>query len=149
MFFSAFFLIGKGSNVINDPYYTVDKSMNGTLLDVKWYHYLWLCIPISFYTQVLLNLLYKVGQTIVNLISNFKWLSIFGISSEKENSFDTAWSSLFAIGFMAIIVIFLMDYLRKVLSGETNQHWGIKLLISIGIGIVIPFLIAVFTSLAG
>ncbi len=150
MFASAFYFIEKGSKIINDPYYTTDKSVNGTLLDVKWYHYLWLFIPISFYTQILLNLLYKVGHTIVNLINNFKWHTIFGGSVRgKGNALDVAWDSLFFIFIVAMIVIYLMDYLRKVLSGETDQHWGIKLLISIGIGIVIPFLLLFFTSLAG
>lgn len=150
MFASAFYFIDKGSNVINDPYYTTDKSVNGTLLDVKWYHYFWLFIPISFYTQILLNLLYKVGHTVVSLISNFKWHTIFGGSDgDKGNALDVAWGSLFFIFIVAMIVLYLMDYLRKVLSGETDQHWAVKLLISLGIGIVIPFLILYFTSLAG
>jgi hypothetical protein len=42
-----------------------------------------------------------------------------------------------------------MDYLRKVLAGETSHNWTVKILISIGIGLVIPFLILWFTSLAG
>jgi hypothetical protein len=150
MFASAFYFIDKGSKLINDPYYTTDKSINGTLLDIKWYHYLWLWIPISFYTQILLNLLYKVGHTIVTLFTNFKWHTIFGGSDGgKGNALDVAWGSLFFIFIVVMIVIYLMDYLRKVLSGETDQHWGIKLLISLGIGIVIPFLILFFTSLAG
>lgn len=150
MFASAFYFMDKGSNVINDPYYTTDKSVNGTLLDVKWYHYFWLFIPISFYTQILLNLLYKVGHTVVSLISNFKWHTIFGGSDgDKGNALDVAWGSLFFIFIVAMIVLYLMDYLRKVLSGETDQHWAVKLLISLGIGIVIPFLILYFTSLAG
>jgi hypothetical protein len=150
MFASAFYFIDKGSKVINDPYYTTDKSVNGTLFDIKWYHYLWLFIPISFYIQILLNLLYKVGHTIATLISNFRWHTIFGGSEGgKGNALDVAWGSLFFIFIVAMIVIYLMDYLRKVLAGETDQHWCIKLLISLGIGIVIPFLILFFTSLAG
>lgn len=150
MFASAFYFIDKGSNVINDPYYTTDKSINGTLLDVKWYHYFWLFIPISFYTQILLNLLYKVGHTVVSLTSNFKWHTIFGGSDgDNGNALDVAWVSLIFIFIVAMIVLYLMDYLRKVLSGETDQHWAIKLLISLGIGIVIPFVILYFTSLAG
>lgn len=150
MFASAFYFIDKGSNIINDPYYTTDKSVNGTLLDVKWYHYFWLFIPISFYTQILLNLLYKVGHTVVSLIRNFKWHTIFGFSFDDEgNALEIAWGSLFSIFIVAMIVLFSMDYLRKVLSGETDQHWAVKLLISLGIGIVIPFVILYFTSLAG
>jgi hypothetical protein len=150
MFASAFYFIDKGNKLINDPYYKTDKSINGTLLDIKWYHYLWLWIPISFCTQILLNLLYKVGHMIVTLFNNFKWHTIFGGSDGgKGNALDVARGSWFFIFIVAIIVFYLMDYLRKVLSGETAQHWSIKLLISLGIGIVFPVLIFFFTSLAG
>lgn len=150
MFASAFYFINKGSNIINDPYYNTDKSENGTLLDIKWYHYFWLFIPISFYSQILLNLIYKVGHTIVNLIRNFEWHTIFGGSDgDKGNALEVAWGSLFFILIVAMIVIYLMDYLRKILIGETYQHWAVKILISLGIGFVIPFLLLMYTSLAG
>ncbi len=150
MFASVFYFIDRGSKVINAPNYSKDKKANGTLLDIKWYHYLWLIIPISFYTRILLNLLYKVAYTIFTLIRNLKWYSIFGGSDGKKgNAFDVAWGSLIFIFIVSIIVIFLMDFLLKVLAGEIHQHWGIKLLISLVIGIVIPLLILFFTSLAG
>ncbi len=150
MFFSAIYFIDRGSDIINDPHFTTDKNVNGTLLDVKWYHYLWLFIPITFYIQVILNLFYQVVDTIINLVRNFKWHTLFGVSDgEKGNALDVAWGSLFFIFFMVIIIFYLMDYLRKTLSGEINQHWSIKLVISIVVGIVIPFLIIYFTSLAG
>lgn len=150
MFASAFYFMKSGSKVISDPYYSTDKSKNGTLLDVKWYHYLWLFIPISFYSQIILNLLYKVGNTLVTLVTNFKWYHIFGgDDGDKGNAIDVAWGSLTFIIIVAIIVIYLMIYLRKILAGETSQHWAVKILISIGIAFVIPFLIVYFTSLAG
>ncbi len=150
MFASAFYFMKSGSNVISDPYYSTDKSKNGTLLEVKWYHYLWLFVPISFYTQIILNLLYKVGHTLVTLATNFGWTTIFGAGEgDKGNALDVAWGGLFFILLVATIVLYLMDYLRKVLAGETSQHWAVKILIAIGIGLVIPFLIMWFTSLAG
>lgn len=150
MFASSIYFMKSGANVINDPYYTTDKSVNGTLLDIKWYHYFWLFIPISFYSQIILNLIYKIGHTIVTLIQNFKWTTIFGGSDgDKGNALDVAWGGLFFIVLIASLVIYLMDYLRKVLIGETDQHWAVKTLIAIGIGLVVPFLILWFTSLAG
>jgi len=150
MFLSAIYFIDRGSDLINDPYYTTDKSVNGTLLDVKWFHFLWLFIPITIYIQVICNLIYQVGDTIVNLVKNFKWHTLFGFSDgDNGNALDVAWGSLLFIFFMAVIIFYLMDYLRKVLSGETRQHWIIKLLISIVIGFAIPFLMIYFTSLAG
>ena len=92
MLASAFYFMKSGSSVISDPYYLIDKSKNGTLLDIKWYHYLWLFIPISFYSQIILNLLYKVGHTIVTLATNFKWTTIFGAGEgDKGNALDMAW----------------------------------------------------------
>lgn len=150
MFLSAIYFIDRGSDVINDPFYTTDKNVNGTLLDVGWYHYLWLFIPITIYMQVICNLIYQVGDTIVNLVRNFKWHTLFGFpDGENGNALDVAWGSLLFIFFMVIIIFYLMDYLRKILSGEIRQHWGIKLLISIVIGFAIPFLMIYFTSFAG
>jgi hypothetical protein len=150
MFASSIYFMNSGSRIINDPYYTTDKSVSGTLLDIKWYHYFWLFFPISFYSQIILSLVYKVGHIIVTLIQNFKWATIFGgRDGDKGNALDVAWGSLFFIVIVASIVVYLMDYLRKVLIGETSQHWVVKTLIALGIGIVIPFLILWFTTLAG
>jgi hypothetical protein len=148
MFASSFYFIEKGSNIINNPYYSKDKSINGTLLDIKWYHYLWLWFPISVYTQLFLHLLYRVGCTIVTLFKNFKLYNIFdSIYGFKRNALDIAWGNLFYIFLGVFVILYLMDYLRKVLSGETDQHWVIKLLISIVIGIVIPFFFSFSTTL--
>ncbi|MDP1881067.1 MAG: hypothetical protein Q8K60_09040 [Parachlamydiaceae bacterium] len=150
MFVSSIYFMKFGSNVINDPYYSIDKSKNGTLLDIKWFHYLWLFIPIAFYSQIILNLIYLVGHTIVTLVRNFGWTTLLGGDDGKNgNALDVAWGSLFWIFIAASVVVYLMDYLRKILTGETSQHWVVKLLISISIAIVVPFLILWFTSLAG
>lgn len=150
MFFSAFYLMNLGSRVISNPYYTIDQTTNGTLLGIRWYHYFWLFIPISFYSQIILNLLYRVGRTFVILATNFKWTTIFGLDDgEKGNAIDLAWGSLFFIFLAVMVIVYLMDYLRKILAGETSQNWAVKTLISIGISFIIPFLILWFTSLAG
>jgi hypothetical protein len=150
MFISSFYFIKVGQAVINDPYYTTDKTQNGTLLDIKWYHYIWLSIPLGFYSQVVLNLIYFIGHTIVTLASNFKWTTIFGGTDDKgENAIDVAWGKLFFIFISAIIIFYLLDYLRKILIGETNQHWAVKLLIILGVSIILPFLILYFTPIAG
>ncbi len=150
MFASSFYFIKIGQNVINDPYYTTDKTKNGTLLDIKWYHYIWLSIPLGVYSQVILNLIYAVGHTIVTLILNFRWTTVFGGTDDKgENAIDVAWGKLFFIFIAVVIIFYILDYLRKILIGETNQHWVVKLLLVIGISIVLPFLILYFTPIAG
>jgi hypothetical protein len=148
MFSSSIYFMKSGADVINDPYYTTDKSINGTLLGIKWYHFFWLFIPISIYTQVILNLIYRIGLTIVTLIQNFELTTIFGGSDGKKgNAIDVAWGGLFVIVLIATLVIYLMDFLRKVLIGEADLNWAVKTLIAIGIGLVIPFLIIWFTNL--
>lgn len=148
MFTSAIHFMKSGVNVINDPFYNTDKSVKGTLLDIKWYHYFWLFIPIAIYSQIILNLIYEIGHTIVTLIHNFKWTTIFGISSGgEENAIDVAWLRLTFIIISAMIVIFLMGYLQQVLIGKTSQHWAVKILIAIGIGLIIPFLVIYYTTL--
>jgi hypothetical protein len=150
MFASAIYFMKSGSKVINNPYYLTDKVKSGTLLDIKWYHYFWLFIPIAFYSQIILNLLYKVGHTLVILVKNFKWTTIFGgEDGDKGNALDVAWGSLGLIVVIAVIIIFLMTYLQEVLIGKTKQHWVLKILIAIGIAFVIPFLLLWFTSFAG
>jgi hypothetical protein len=150
MFISSFYFIKVGQTVINDPYYTTDKTQNGTLLDIKWYHYIWLSIPLGFYSQVVLNLIYFIGHTIVTLVSNFKWTTIFGGTDDNgDNAMDVAWGKLMLIMFVTVIIFYLLDYLRKILIGETNQHWAVKLIIVLGISIVLPFIILWFTPIAG
>ena len=150
MFASAIHYMKSGSKVINNPNYTTDKTKSGTLLDIKWYHYFWLFIPIAFYSQILLNLLYKIGYTIVTLVKNFKWSTIFGgEDGDKGNAIDVAWGSLFWIVMISAVILFLMAYLQDILRCKTKQHWILKSLIAIGIAFVIPFLLLWFTSLAG
>jgi hypothetical protein len=97
-----------------------------------------------------LNLIYLVGHTIVILVSNFGWTTLLGGEDGKNgNALDVAWGSLFWIFLAASIVLYLMEYLRKILIGETSQHWAYKVLIAIAIALVIPFLLLWFTSLAG
>jgi DMSO/TMAO reductase YedYZ heme-binding membrane subunit len=48
-----------------------------------------------------------------------------------------------------MVVLYLMEYLRKILAGETSLHIVVKILISIGIAFLIPLLLLYFTSLAG
>ena len=150
MLASAFYSMKLGSDVINDPYYTLDKKKNGTLLNIKWYHFLWLFIPIQIYLSIILNQIYRVGHTLVTFVLNFKFLGIFELRTEsKGNAFDMAWGNLIIIAISFMLIFHMLKYLRKVVLGETSQHWALKILIIIGIGFVIPFLIIMYTTLAG
>ena len=150
MFASAIISMKFGVGIINNPLYVIDKSRNGTLPDIKWYHYFWLIFPISIYSQILLNLIYKVGHTLVTLVLNFKWYTLLGFGEGDEgNALDIAWQNLLFVAIMAGIVIYLLDVLRKVLSGEFKYHWSIKLSMALSVGLILPILIASYTSLTG
>ncbi len=78
MFVSAMYFMKLGSRIINNPHYLIDKNKNGTLLDIRWFHYFWLFFPIGLYSQIILNFFYLVGHTIVTLVNNFRWTTLLG-----------------------------------------------------------------------
>lgn len=154
-FVAGLYCMDAGSATINDPYYTMDREKNGTLLDIKWYHFLWLWIPIGFYGQIALNLIYATGYTLITFLKNVHWFDFLGgtVVSEdgtaSQNSLDVAWGKLIAIYFAAVIIYYLLAYLREVLAGEKEMRIAVKILVSVGIGVIIPFLLAWFTVLGG
>ena len=150
----GFYCVELGSKTINNPYHTLDKEKSGTLLGVKWYHYLWLWLPIGFYGQVAINLIYATGHTLITFVRNVHWFDFLGVTVSSENgagrnSIDIAWGKLIRIYIAAVIIYYLLVYLREVLAGEKQMHWVLKILVSIGIGVIIPFLLLWFTVLGG
>lgn len=152
----GFWCVDLGSKTIGNPYHTMDKEKSGTLLDIKWYHYLWLWLPIGFYGQVALNLIYATGHTLITFVRNVHWFDFLGgtVVSEDgtsvgQNSLNIAWGKLIGIYIAAVIIFYLLAYLREVLAGGKEMHWGLKILVSVGIGVVIPFLLLWFTVLGG
>jgi len=150
----GFYCVELGSKTINNPYHTLDKEKSGTLLGVKWYHFLWLWLPIGFYGQVALNLIYATGHTLITFFRNVHWFDFLGVTTSSENgtgqnSIDIAWGKLIGIYIAAVIIFYMLAYLREVLAGEKEMHWALKILVSVGIGVVIPFLLLWFTVLGG
>ncbi len=146
----GFYCVGLGMKTVNNPYHTWDKEKTGTLLEIKWYHYLWLWLPIGIYSQVVVNLIYATGHAIVTFFHNMRWFEFLGatVVSEgvrEQNSIDTAWGKLIGIYIDVVIIYYLLEYLREILAGEKKMHWALKILVSIGIGIVIPFVLTIYT----
>ena len=56
---------------------------------------------------------------------------------------------LIGVYIAAVIIFYLLAYLREVLAGEKEMHWGLKILVSFIIGVAIPFLLLWFTVLGG
>ncbi len=147
MITSSIYFMKLGEIVINDPNYTIDKSVNGTFLDIKWYHYFWFSITIAFYSQIILNLIYKLGQSFGSLITVFILVPIFGVP--EGNDGDIVYKALRDIVpfiIVLVLVISAMNYLRKILISQTHQHWAVKTLIVLAIGIVLPFLYLIYVD---
>lgn len=151
-FIASFLMIDFGAKVINNPYHNMDKERQGTLLNIAWYHYLWLWIPISLYGQLFLSLIYLAGHTLITFVRNVHWYEFLGASvssegSAEKNNVDIAWGKLVIIIIAAAISFNLLVFLKEVLSGERKIHWALKFLSAFGIGIVIPFVMLFFSFL--
>lgn len=140
-FAAGFFFVRIGASIRKNTFYNLDNQ-SGTFLGIKWYHYFWLWITISAYCQIFLNLIYATGYTVLNFIRNVKLIEWFGDTSSDSinghSSFDIAWGKLFIIYLSAFILLLLLNFLRKVLSGEKRFHWSLKILFSVVIGFIIP-----------
>lgn len=150
----GFYCVGLGMRTVNHPYHPWDKEKTGTLLEIKWYHYLWLWMPLGFYSQVAINLIYATGHALVTFFRNVRWFEFLGASVaaegvQEQNSIDVAWGKLIGIYIAVVIIYYLLAYLREILAGEKKMHWALKTLISIGIGIALPALLTIYTVLGG
>lgn len=137
---TSFFFMEVGANFITNSYYDIDKQGNNTLFGIKWYHYLWLIFPISIYIQIILNLIFKTGSAIVVFFKDLNFIDFFVGASGNDRE------GLLVVVFAFVILFFLLNYLYKILKGETNQHWALKTLLVILIGFVIPILIIAFPN---
>jgi hypothetical protein len=150
VYFSISFMnIGMQASIVNAPR---DK---GTFLGIKWYHFLWLYIPIMSYFHLFLNLTHRFFISLTNVLQEFKIFDFlfrgggrYGkMSEEGENSIAV----IFVFVVILIIYIILiniiwwvMKYLRLILIGETKQSLWVKILLCVLIGVVIPVLISFY-----
>lgn len=150
VYFSISFMnIGMQTSIVNSP------REKGTFLGIKWYHFLWLYIPIIAYFHLFLNLTHRFFISLTNVLKEFKIFDFlfrgggrYGkMSEEGENSIAVI------IVFVVILIMYIilinivwwvMNYLRLILIGETKQSLWVKILLCILIGIVIPVLISFY-----
>jgi len=132
----CYYFIRIGQNVRNDEFQIYDKDKSGTLLDIKWFHYLWLQIPIHAYFISIIIMCYLFIISTINLFSDFPFQLI-----EYGSSFFFR-----LILLISIIggIFYLLTYLRELIIGKIEQHWAIKVLLIILISIVIPLIIILF-----
>jgi hypothetical protein len=150
MVFSAIFFMKKGRKIARNSNDIADKNKKGKFLGIKLYHYIWLCIPIIFYSQVILNFLYQVTNKVVLLIviSKKPIISANGMGG-NGNANNVEWGNLLWLAAISGISIFLMVYLQKILSGKIKKDVSIAIVFALGIGFVVPLLILLFTPYAG
>lgn len=150
IYFSISFMkIGMQTSIENKP------REKGTFLGVKWFHFLWLYIPIIAYFHLFLNLTHRFFISLTNVLKEFKIFDFlfrgggpYGkMSEEGENSIAVI------IVFVVILIIYIiliniiwwvMKYLRLILIGETKQSLWVKILLCVLIGVVIPILISFY-----
>lgn len=146
-FAATYYSLGYGVALINNSNTnSFDEKNMDTLLGIKWYHYLWLWIPIGFYGQMFIRLIYIVGKVVIGAIGGLKWFDFLGMGAEN-NSLSTIWGSIMVGIIIAAIAASLLTYLREILSGERAMHPALKVIVSIVIGLVIPICLILFTSL--
>ena len=127
----------------------LNEEDKGRLLGIKWYHYLWLWIAISVYVQALLWLVYSTLHTIMLFIHHFRFADVIGASTgdqSSNNSFASLGYGLLFIYFIAIIIFYLMNYQREILSGERDENIVIKIGSSLVVAVVIPVLLVLYTA---
>lgn len=150
VYFSISFMnIGMQTSIVKAP------RNKGTFLGIKWYHFLWLYIPIMSYFHLFLNLTHRFFISLTNVLKEFKIFDFlfrgggrYGkMSEEGENSIAVI------IVFVVILIIYIiliniiwwvMKYLRLILIGETKQSLWVKILLCVLIGVVIPILISFY-----
>lgn len=134
--FGSFFFINIGQKVRNSDNQVYDRNKSGTLLDIKWFHYLWLQIPLHSYFLSIIVICYLLILSAINLFSDFPYqLLMYG-----RNFFLNVFILFLIIG----LIFYLLSYLRKLLIGEKKHHWAITTLLIVLISVIIPVLIILF-----
>lgn len=127
----------------------IEEDDKGKLLGIKWYHYIWLSPAISIYIQSFLFLIYLTVPAIGTFFANFHWADLLGGNTDntQNNSVSSlVWSFAF-LYFLAIIIFYLIKLQRDILSNKTKIHVVFKVLISILVALIIPFLLIMFTAI--
>jgi hypothetical protein len=150
IYFSISFMnIGIKTSIEND------QREKGTFLGIKWYHFLWLYIPIIAYFHLFLYLTHRFFISLTNVLKEFKIFDFLfrGGGPYGEMSKDGEYSIAVIITFIVLLIIYIlfiniiwwvMKYLRLIVIGDTSQSLWVKILLCVLLGIVIPTLISFY-----
>ncbi len=127
----------------------LEEDDKGKLLGIKWYHYIWLSPAISIYVQSFLFLIYLTIPAIGTFFANFSWGDLLGgesVDGQNNSVSSLVWSFAF-LYFIAVVIFYLIKLQRDILAGKTKMHAVFKVLISILVSLIIPFLLIMFTAI--
>ena len=141
VFLSVYYFINIGLDIRNDPNNKLDKESKYTFLDIKWYHYIWLGWPIGFYLHYILDLILKIVLAIIQLSKKLNFEDLISPISSTVDKIDIAQHNLFVILSKGMIASGILVYQRKILTREIKYHWSIKLLLSLCISFLLPYIL--------
>ena len=89
VFSVCFYCISWGNKLRNDPNNKMDKENNRTMLNVKWYHYFWLWLPVAIYSELLYRKIIATAFSILFYFKQIRWFEFLGISVYDKNGTNT------------------------------------------------------------
>jgi uncharacterized membrane protein YidH (DUF202 family) len=151
IFYFSMYFMGIGMRELEKK----EPREKGTFLDIKWYHFLWLYLPIMVFFHLFLKLTFNFYSSLAHVLKQFKILDFLfrgggshgTMSEEGSNSIVLILSfiGIFALYVFLMYVIWsLMKYLRQIAIGKTTQSLAVKILISAVLSIVIPVLLSFY-----
>ena len=147
-YLASYFSIEKGREAIEDTPYQIDHEENsGTLMGIKWYHYLWLWIPIGLYGELFTSILYGFFKVILNFFHSIHWLEFLGVTTSGNSTIGTTYWSWVILACAAYWIVLALEYLRQVLAGEKVLSKTKSFLTAAGIGVVLPLGILILFAL--
>jgi hypothetical protein len=146
IFWASYFYIDKGVSALKNTPYPADAESSGTLLGVKWYHYLWLWIPIGFYGQYILSFIFGIFKVVIGFFQSVQWFEFLGVTTTGKDSIGSTYWGIVLLFIFAYYIILLLEYLRTVLADEKVMSKSKKTLTALGLGIVLPIVLVFFVS---
>lgn len=144
VFVGYYYGINWGIRLKEENYFGTDTDRRDTFLDIKWYHWLWFCIPVGIYLKIILWITFNTGVAIIEAIKKWKFLEMFGIYTsdalkEPPRSIGSIifWSFLFAAVFF-----YQLRFIWNILSGRKSfKNKFVSFLLVFLFSFVTPFII--------
>ncbi len=145
VFCAYFYGIKLGVQFREECLFGTDRESRDTLLDIKWYHWLWFWVPVGIYLRFILWLAYATlsatGTAVIAILKEWKWYNLLGVTdSGQEQNHDVG--GILFWGYISIAITLYLLYLDwEILSGRrVIKNKFLSFLAVFGISFVIPLL---------